>query len=82
MRKDAGLFVIFFPGTTNQSNRSRRLIKCAKESRRYFLDPFIVNGDDIAHRTQCIFHHGGSLLLIWLRLATSSSARFGAASPI
>jgi hypothetical protein len=29
----------------------------------------------------CILGHGGSFLLTWLRLATSSSARFGAASP-
>jgi hypothetical protein len=42
------------------------------------LDPLVVNRDDIAQRTRCILVHGGSLLLSWLRLATSSSARFGA----
>src|SRR5215813_6323487 len=45
------------------------------------LDPLVVNRDDIVQRTRCIVWHGGSLLLAWLRLATSSSARFGAASP-
>src|SRR5262249_48670170 len=45
------------------------------------LDPLIVNCDDIAQRTRCSLSHGGSFLLSWLRLATSSSARFGAASP-
>src|SRR5215831_3822584 len=45
------------------------------------LDPLVVNRDDIVQRTRCIVRHGGSLLLAWLRLATSSSARFGAASP-
>jgi hypothetical protein len=45
------------------------------------LDPLVVDRDDIAQRTRCILCHGGSLLLIWLRFATSSSARFGAASP-
>src|SRR5262249_31588056 len=45
------------------------------------LDPLVVNRDDIVQRTWCIVCHGGSLLLAWLRLATSSSARFGAASP-
>jgi hypothetical protein len=33
------------------------------------LDPLVVNRDDVVQ------------LLAWLRLATSSSARFGAASP-
>src|SRR5215471_3189925 len=45
------------------------------------FDPLVINRDDIAQRTRCILCHGGSLLLAWLRLATSSSARFGAASP-
>src|SRR5262249_40863968 len=45
------------------------------------LDPLVVNRDDIVQRTRCIVCHGGSFLLTWLRLATSSSARFGAASP-
>src|SRR5690242_13188124 len=45
------------------------------------LDPLVVNRNDIAQRTRCILGHGGSFLLTWLRLATSSSARFGAASP-
>jgi hypothetical protein len=45
------------------------------------LNPLIVNRDDIAQRTRCSLSHGGSLLAVWLRLATSSSARFGAASP-
>jgi hypothetical protein len=43
--------------------------------------PLIINRDDIAKRTRSILSHGGSLLLAWLRFATSSSARFGAASP-
>src|SRR6266480_6369443 len=42
------------------------------------LDPLVVDRDDIVQRTRCIVWHGGSLLLAWLRLATSSSARFGA----
>jgi CBS-domain-containing membrane protein len=45
------------------------------------LDPLIINRDDIAKRTRCSLSHGGSFLLSWLRLATTSSARFGAASP-
>ena len=45
------------------------------------LDPLIVNRDDMAQWTRCSLGHGGSFLLSWLRLATSSSARFGAASP-
>src|SRR5262245_29828370 len=45
------------------------------------LDPLVVDRDDFAQRTRCILCHGGSFLLSWLRLATSSSARFGAASP-
>src|SRR6516164_8186805 len=45
------------------------------------LDPLIINRDDCPKRTRCSLCHGGSLLLAWLRLATSSSARFGAASP-
>src|SRR5262245_24340221 len=45
------------------------------------LDPLVVDRDDIAQRTRCILCHGGSFLLSWLCLATSSSARFGAASP-
>src|SRR5215471_19319897 len=45
------------------------------------FDPLVINRDDIAQRTRCILCHGGSLSLSWLRLATSSSARFGAASP-
>src|SRR5580704_2908954 len=39
-----------------------------------------VNRDDIAQSTRCIVGHGGFLLLTWLRLASSSSAKFG--SPI
>jgi hypothetical protein len=35
----------------------------------------------IVQRTRCIVSHAGSILLAWLRLATSKSARFGAASP-
>src|SRR5262245_59947332 len=46
------------------------------------LDPLVVNGNDIARRTRCSLGHGGSFSLTLLRLATSSSARFGAASPI
>src|SRR5215475_8667140 len=46
------------------------------------LDPLVVNRDDIVQRTRCSLGHGGSSSLTWLRLATSSSsARFGAASP-
>src|SRR5438046_2829276 len=45
------------------------------------LDPLVVNLDGVLQRTRCIVWHGGSLLLAWLRLATSSSARFGAAGP-
>src|SRR5262249_61990791 len=45
------------------------------------LDPLVVNRDDIVQQTRCSLGHGGSFLLTWLRLATSSSARFGAASP-
>ena len=45
------------------------------------LDPLIVNRDDIAQSTRCILGHGGFLLLTWLRLATSSSARFGGRQP-
>jgi hypothetical protein len=45
------------------------------------LDPLVVDRDDIVQRTRCSLIHGVSLLrLLWLRLATSSSARFGAAS--
>src|SRR4029453_3295071 len=43
--------------------------------------PIVVNRNDIAQGTRCILGHGGYFLLSWLRLATSSSARFGAASP-
>src|SRR6516165_7374289 len=46
------------------------------------LDPLIINRDDIAQWTRCSLSHGGSFLLSWLCLATSSSARFGAVSPI
>jgi hypothetical protein len=45
------------------------------------LDPLIVNRDDIAQSTRCIVGHGGFLLLTWLRLATSSPARFGGRQP-
>src|SRR5215469_1581251 len=45
------------------------------------LDPLVVNRDDIVQRTRCSLGHGGSFSLTWLRLATSSSARFGAVSP-
>jgi hypothetical protein len=45
------------------------------------LDPLIVNRADIPKRTRCSLVHGGSFSLSWLRLATSSSARFAAASP-
>jgi hypothetical protein len=45
------------------------------------FDPLVINRDDIAQQTRCILCHGGFLSLSWLRLATSSSARFGAASP-
>lgn len=45
------------------------------------FDPLVIDRDDIAQRTRCTLRHGGSLLLHWLRFATSSSARFGAASP-
>jgi hypothetical protein len=34
----------------------------------------------IVQRTRCIVSHAGSILLAWLRLATSKSAGFGAAS--
>jgi len=47
---------------------------------RWFL--LVVNGNDIAQRTRCSLGHGGSFSLTLLRLGTSSSARFGAASPI
>ena len=40
-------------------------------------DPLIVNRDDIVQRTQCTRSWRLLLLLAWLRLATSSSARFG-----
>src|SRR5438034_1065787 len=46
------------------------------------LDPLIINRDDIVQGTRCSLGHGGFLLLTWLRFATSSSARFGAASLI
>src|SRR5262249_54257003 len=45
------------------------------------LDPLVVNRDDIVQRTRCSLGHGGSFSLTWSRLPTSSSARFGAASP-
>ena len=45
------------------------------------LDPLIINRDDIPKRTRCTLVHGGFFSLSWLRLATTSSARFGAASP-
>src|SRR5262249_26784329 len=45
------------------------------------LDPLIINRDDSPKRTRCTLSHGGSFLLFWLRLATTSSARFGAAQP-
>jgi hypothetical protein len=45
------------------------------------LDPVIINRDDIPKRTRCKLSHGGSFLLSSLRLATTSSARFQAASP-
>jgi hypothetical protein len=45
------------------------------------LDPLIINRDDIPKRTRCNLNHGSSFLLSWLRLATTSSARFGAAGP-
>ena len=41
------------------------------------LDPLVVNRDDIVQRTRCNVGPGGSFSLTWLRLATSSSARFG-----
>jgi hypothetical protein len=41
------------------------------------FDPLIINRDDIPKRTRCRLSHGGSFLLSWLRLATTSSARFG-----
>jgi hypothetical protein len=46
-------------------------------------DPRIVNRDDIVQRTQCIVCQSWRLLLLlaWLRLTTSKSARFGAVSP-
>jgi hypothetical protein len=44
------------------------------------LDALIINRDDLV-QTQCILSHGGLLLLTWLRLATSSSARFGGRQP-
>src|ERR1700746_1771963 len=44
------------------------------------FDPLIINRDDIAQWTRCSLCHGGSFLLSWLRFATSSSARFGAAA--
>ena len=50
-------------------------------ARRGNLDPLVVNRDDIVQRTRCSLGHGGSFSLTWLRLATSSSARFGAAQP-
>src|SRR5262249_21730703 len=46
------------------------------------LDPLVVDRDDIVQRTRCRLGHGGSFSLAWLGFATSSSARFGAASPI
>src|SRR5262245_14027877 len=46
------------------------------------LDPLVVNRDDIVQRTRrSLGHGGGSFSLTWLRLPTSSSARFRAASP-
>src|SRR5215467_3515149 len=45
------------------------------------LDPLVVNRDDIVQRTRCSLGHEGSFSPTWLRLATSSSARFGPASP-
>ena len=35
------------------------------------FNPLVVNRDDIVQRTRCILSYDGSLLLSWLRLATS-----------
>src|SRR5262245_7827798 len=45
------------------------------------LDPLVVNRNDIVQRSRCNLGHGGSFSLPWLRLATSSSARFGGRQP-
>jgi hypothetical protein len=46
------------------------------------LDPLVVDRDDIVSGLGVVsFMAAPSLRLLWLRLATSSSARFGAASP-
>src|SRR6516165_3042555 len=44
------------------------------------FDPFVIDLNNVAQRTRCILSHGGPFSLSWLRLVTSSSARFGAAS--
>src|SRR5262245_29062466 len=64
-----------------QKRVQRLLHRATDHTVQVTFDPLVINRDDIAQRTRCILCHGGSLSLSWLRLATSSSARFGAASP-
>src|SRR5271169_4106168 len=64
-----------------QQGVQRLLHAAAHHAVEVALDPLIVNRDDIAQSTRCILGHGGFLLLTWLRLATSSSARFGGRQP-
>jgi hypothetical protein len=45
------------------------------------LDLLVINRMLFPQRTRCSLYHDGSFWLPWLGLATSSSARFGAASP-
>src|SRR5437868_3516641 len=64
-----------------QKRVQRLLHRATDHTVQVTFDPLVINRDDIAQWTRCILYHGGSLSLSWLRLATSSSARFGAASP-
>lgn len=41
------------------------------------FSPLIINRDDILEWIRCSLSRGGFPLLSWLRIATSSSARFG-----
>src|SRR5262245_8675978 len=64
-----------------QKRVQRLLHRATDHTVQVTFDPLVINRDDIAQRTRCILCHGVSLSLSWLLLATSSSARFGAASP-
>src|SRR5437868_14871004 len=64
-----------------QKRVQRLLHRATDHTVQVTFDPLAINRDDIAQWTRCILYHGCSLSLSWLRLATSSSARFRAASP-